>query len=302
MGSLTQDQIDHYWREGYVIVPKVLEPDEINRYLIRARDIVLGDHPEEAANRVIKDIAFAKKLRPMPEDPEHAIWKLINPDRFDTTFKEALRFPRVLDAVESLIGEDLMAFLLMFIYKPPGVAEAVHPFHQDAAYFMFKPQDRCLGVWIPLDAVNEENGSLSIVPRSHELEVRDHLVKDGINFGALAASGIEDNPEFHEKAITLTMEPGECLLFNTRLLHRSGGNRTQSHRRVITLHMASTTCEMTGPGLSEYAFNHVRGQLHEGCLQPVESPTLKLENRVLEERFTPTSESPTEDKSERGTD
>ena len=42
MGSLTQDQIDHYWREGYVIVPKVLEPDEINRYLIRARDIVLG--------------------------------------------------------------------------------------------------------------------------------------------------------------------------------------------------------------------------------------------------------------------
>ena len=302
MGSLTQDQIDHYWREGYVIVPKVLEPDEINRYLIRARDIVLGDYPEEAANRVIKDIAFAKKLRPMPEDPEHAIWKLINPDRFDTTFKEALRFPRVLDAVESLIGEDLMAFLLMFIYKPPGVAEAIHPFHQDAAYFMFKPQDRCLGVWIPLDAVNEENGSLSIVPRSHELEVRDHLVKDGINFGALAASGIEDNPEFHEKAITLTMEPGECLLFNTRLLHRSGGNRTQSHRRVITLHMASTTCEMTSPGLSEYAFNHVRGQLHEGCLQPVESPTLKLENRVLEERFTPTSESPTEDKSERGTD
>lgn len=302
MGSLTQDQIDHYWREGYVIVQKVLEPNEINRYLTRARDIVLGDHPEEAANRVIKDIAFAKKLLPMPEDPEHAIWKLINPDRFDTTFKEALRFPRVLDAVESLIGEDLMAFLLMFIYKPPGVAEAVHPFHQDAAYFMFKPQDRCLGVWIPLDPVNEENGSLSIVPRSHELELRDHLVKDGINFGALAASGIEDNPEFHEKAITLTMEPGECLLFNTRLLHRSGGNRTQIHRRVITLHMASTTCEMTGPGLSEYAFNHVRGQLHEGCLQPVESPALKLENKVLEDRFSPTSEAPTEDKSEHGAD
>ena len=282
MGSLTQEQIDHYWREGYVVVDKVLETAEIDRYLARARAIVLGDHPEEAANRVIKDIAFAKKLLPMPEDPEHAIWKLINPDRFDATFKEALQFPRVLDAVESLIGEDLMAFLLMFIYKPPGVEQAVHPFHQDAAYFMFQPQDRCLGVWIPLDPVNEENGSLSIVPRSHELELREHLAKDGINFGALAANGIEDNPEFHEKAISLTMEPGQCLLFNTRLLHRSGGNRTQSHRRVITLHMASTTCEMTGPGLSEYAFNHVRGQLHEGCLRPVESPALKLENVLLD--------------------
>ena len=50
------------------------------------------------------------------------------------------------------------------------------------------------------------------------------------------------------------------------------------------------------------AFNHVRGQLHEGCLQPVESPTLKLENRFLEDRFTPTSKSSAEDKSERGTD
>jgi len=282
MGSLDSEQIDHYWREGYVIVPRVLEPEQIEKILDRAREIAHGDIPEAASNRLVKDIQFAKGLLPLPEDPEHALWKIMNPDRFDETFRECLRLPKVLDAVESLIGEDLMAFLLMFIYKPPGVEEAVHPFHQDAAYFMFQPQDRCLGVWIALDPVSEENGSLTIVPRSHDTPVRKHEAKEGINFGALAAHGIEDNPDYHDKAITLTMDPGECLLFNTRLFHRSGSNRTNRHRRVVTLHMASTTCEMTGPALSEYGFTLVRGRAHKGCLEPVESPSLKLVNELVE--------------------
>lgn len=282
MGSLSKEQIDHYWAEGYVIVPGVLDEDEIDRYKTRAREIVHGDVPSAAANRIVKDIQFAKGLLPLPEDPEHAIWKIINPDRFDATMAECLHVPKVLDAVESILGEDLMAFLLMFIYKPPGVEQAVHPFHQDAAYFMFKPQEKCIGVWIPLDPASEENGALTIVPRSQDHVIAPHEAKEGINFGALAAEGIEDNPDYHEKAITVSMQPGECLLFNTRLFHRSGGNRTQRHRRVITLHMASTSCEMTGPGLSEYGFTHVRGRTYEGCLQPVANPDLKLVNRLLD--------------------
>ena len=282
MGSLTQEQIDHYWREGYVVIPPVLEPEEIERYLTRARDVVRGDVPEEAANRVVKDIAFVKGLLPMPEDPEHSVWKILNPDRFDATFRECLSLPRVLDAVESLIGEDLMAFLLMFIYKPPGVPGSVHPFHQDAVYFMFEPQDACLGVWIPLDPVDEKNGTLTIVPRSHQDGIKEHGAREGINFGAFAAEGVEGEEDVHRRAISLEMQPGECLLFNTRLYHRSGGNETDRHRRVITLHMASTKCKMTGPGLSEYAFNHVRGRLHDGCLTPVEAPPLKLVNALVE--------------------
>ena len=282
MGSLSPEQVEHYWREGYVVLPPVLDATEIERFKLRARDIVGGDRPEEAANRVVKDISFAKGLLPMPEDPEHATWKIMNPDRFDRVFQECLRLPKVLAAVESLIGEDLMAFLLMFIYKPPGVEQAVHPFHQDAAYFMFAPQDSCLGVWIALDPVDEANGSLTIVPRSHDMSVRRHEPKQGINFGALAAQGIEGNAEYHEKGVTMSMQPGECLLFNTRLLHRSGGNRTRLHRRAITLHMASTRCKMTGPALSEYGFTLVKGQTYDGCLEPVAAPSLKLVNRLVE--------------------
>ena len=281
MAGLSKEQVEQFWEQGYVVARGVLDADEIARYLGRAREIAHGDHPEEAGNRLVKDIQFAKGLLPMPEDPEHALWKIVNPDRFDSVMAECLRFPRVLEAVSDLIGEDLLAFLLMFIYKPPGVEQSVHPFHQDALYFPFGPQKQCLGVWIPLDPVSEANGGLSIVPGSHRLPIQKHEIKEGINFGALAAEGIEGNEEFHGKAITPELSPGDCLLFSTRLLHRSGGNRTQGHRRVITLHMASSKCEPRGQQLSEYGFTLVRGRTFEGCLQPQEDPTLALRNTVV---------------------
>ena len=280
MGSLTPEQLEHYDEHGYVVVPGVLDPAEVERYRARARKIALGDVPEEASKRLVRDIAFARGNVPLPEDPEHALWKILNPDRFDSVMAECLRFPRVLDAVSSLIGEDILAFLLMFIYKPPELPQTVHPFHQDAVFFPFEPQSSCVGVWIPLDPVSEANGTLSVLPGSHRLEIQPHEPREGINFGAVAARGIEGNEAHHREAVAMKMEPGDCLLFNTRLLHRSGGNSTKDHRRVITLHMASARCRARGQSLSEYGFTLVRGRTHEGCLQPLESPPLELYNAL----------------------
>jgi phytanoyl-CoA hydroxylase len=281
MSSLSEAQIEHYSEHGYVIVPGVMSDAEMERFRTRARELALGDLPDEAANRLVKDIAFVKGLRPMPEDPERALWKIMNPDRFDQTFRDAMRVPAVLDAVESLLGPDLLAFLLMFIYKPPGLEGSVHPFHQDALYFPFQPQRLCCGVWIPLDPVDADNGTLSIVPGSHRRGLVQHEVREGINFGALAATGVEGNEADHAQAIPLEMPPGDCLLFNTRLLHRSGGNRTDRHRRVITLHMASAKCEPTGPQFTEYGFTSVRGRTYEGCLQPVAEPNLEIRHEMV---------------------
>lgn len=281
MGSLTPEQIEHYQEQGYVVVPGVLDEASIRRYKQRAREIALGDLPEAAANRRVQDIAYAKGLLPLPEDPELALWKIMNPDRFDETLAECMRIPKVLDAVSSLIGDDLMAFLMMYIYKPPGVPASVHPFHQDAAYFSFGPQRQCLGVWIPLDPVSEANGSLTIIPGSHRGPVHGLEMKEGINFGALASQGVEDDPKVHEQAITLELPPGDCVLFSTRLLHRTGGNRTDGHRRVVTLHMASAQCKHEGKHFAEFGFTLVKGQTYEGCLRPVVDPSLEIRQDLI---------------------
>lgn len=281
MSPLSREQIDHYEEHGFVVVPQVLDEAGVERFKRRAREIALGDVPPGAENRLVKDIAYVKGWRDLPEDPEHAIWKIMNPDRFDEVMAESMRIPKVLDAVSSLIGDHLMAFLLMFIYKPPGVESSLHPFHQDAAYFNFGPQERCIGVWIPLDPVSEENGTLTVVPGSHRLDVLGLEFKDDINFGALASQGAEENAEFQRKAVSLTLPPGDCVLFNTKLLHRTGGNRTQGHRRVITLHMADARCQHHGEHFGEFGFTSVRGEVFEDGLQPQKAPSLALNNALV---------------------
>ncbi|MBW2416318.1 MAG: phytanoyl-CoA dioxygenase family protein [Deltaproteobacteria bacterium] len=273
--SLSTEQIDHYREQGYVVVPQALGPDEIKRYLSRATAIAHGDYPPEARRRLVKDIRFAKGDLPMPADPEHALWKMLNPDRFDPVMAECLHLPRVLDAVSCLIGEDLLAFLLMFIYKPPGVEDAYHPFHQDGAYFPFEPLDQVAGVWIPLDPADADNGSLCVVPGSHRDAIQGHRAIQGVNAGAFAAPA-EDDAEAHEKSVTFDLDPGDCVIFHSKLLHRTGGNTTQRHRRVITLHLASARCTPKSGGMSEFGFNLVRGRTYEGCLQPAEHLSVPL--------------------------
>jgi ectoine hydroxylase-related dioxygenase (phytanoyl-CoA dioxygenase family) len=102
-------------------------------------------------------------------------------------------------------------------------------------------------------------------------------MREEINFGALAAEGIEGNAEFHEKAVALDLPPGDCVLFAPHTLHRTGGNRTNGHRRVITLHMASARCKpISEHRLDEYGFTSVRGRTYDGCLRPQENPRLRL--------------------------
>jgi phytanoyl-CoA hydroxylase len=210
----------------------------------------------------------------VPADPEHALWKIMNPDRFDPCLAECLRLPRLLDAVASLIGGDLLAFLLQFIYKPPGVAEAIHPFHQDGVFFRFEPHDAIVGAWLALDPVDADNGTLCVVPGSHRLPVTDHRQVPGVNKDSLAASSVEGDAEVLAKAFYVEIPPGDGVLFHPHLYHRTGGNRTQRHRRVITIHFAAATCRPTAEIIREFGFTSVRGRTYEGCLQPLASPDI----------------------------
>lgn len=273
---LSPDQVDHYWREGYVTVPDVLSPAEVERYRARARAIARGDHPPAAADRLVRDVHFAKGRLPLPGDPERALWKLMNPDRFDPVLAECLRLPRALDALESLLGEDLLAFLLMLVYKPPGLPQSYHPFHQDGVFFPFGPHDRIAAVWIALDPVDAENGSLCVVPGSHRLDVHAHEALEGVNAGAFGARGAEESPDLRERSVTVALPPGHAVLFHPHLFHRTGGNRTDRHRRVITLHVASSRCTAETAITDEFGFVPVRGRTFPGCLQPVAAPSVGL--------------------------
>ncbi|MEX2205353.1 MAG: phytanoyl-CoA dioxygenase family protein [Myxococcota bacterium] len=273
--KLSSAQCEQYETDGYTVARGVLDASEIARILGRARAIAHGEHPPAAKSSVMRDIRFAKGLLPMPEDPERALWKIMNADRYDPALREAMRSPGLLDAVSGILGDDLLAFLFMLIYKPPQVPDSVHPFHQDGLYFQFEPHDLVVGAWVALDPVDEDNGTLCVVPGTHRLPITGHEVIPGVNAGAFGASGVEGSADMLAKAVTLELAPGDAVLFHPHLYHRTGGNRTDRHRRVLTIHFASARCRSLTPTQPDvYAFTLVRGKTFPGGLQPAAAPAL----------------------------
>src|SRR5262245_36386434 len=273
--KLSEAQLAQYRNEGYTVARGMLAPVEVERVLARAHAIAHGDYPAAARSSVMRDIHFAKGLLPTPDDPERALWKIMNGDRFDPVLAEAMRSPGILDAVSTLLGEDLLAFLFMVIYKPPQVPESVHPFHQDGLYFAFEPHDLVAAAWVALDPVDEENGSLCVVPGTHRLPISEHESLPGINRGAFAAKGIEGSSDMLANGVTLELAPGDGVLFHPHLYHRTGGNRSDRHRRVLTIHFASARCRSLRDAQPDvYGFTLVRGRTYPGCRQPAEAPSI----------------------------
>jgi len=169
----------------------------------------------------------------------------------------------LLDVVEDLLGGDIKAFLMMFIYKPPGL-EFVHPYHQDAYYFPFEPHDSCLGTWLALDRTGAENGSIAVIRRSHRWPILPHGQPKGeaVNYGVFGVEGYDH----HADEVFLELDPGDALFFHSRLLHKTGSNLSDRPRRVITVHYASSHCRLTGEHHGAIQFQLVRGQSYQGCI------------------------------------
>ncbi|MDX2171126.1 MAG: phytanoyl-CoA dioxygenase family protein [Deltaproteobacteria bacterium] len=232
-GRLSAEQVDAYWRDGFVCVRGLFDGEEIAPWLARTRALASGAVTPPAPMQLVRDVMVACGVV-KPLTPEHAVCK-INFFENDDTLMTYARHARLLDCVESLLGEALLFVNSMLITKPPGV-DARHPLHQDLLYFGFRPGDEVVGTWTALEPVTRDNGCLSVLPGSHRGELLEHEVPDWehVNFGFLGASGVGADSE----RVHVEMAPGDTLLFHSLLLHGSGSNRTTGFRRAISAHYA----------------------------------------------------------------
>jgi len=261
--ALSDTQKREYEEQGYTVVKNLFTRDELDTYLRRAREIATGDIPEGGEKMIVRDVRVAKGAVDV-DDPEKGLWKLLQPDHFDPVFESYPRNPKLLDCIEHIVGPDIKAFLTMMIYKPPHL-ESPHPYHQDASYFNFGPDDLVCGSWIALDPTRNENGTLTVIPGSHKLGRLSHELLTGelVNFGLLEAEGYSEG---HPDEVAVALDPGDGIIFHSRLLHRTGPNTTDSHRRVLTVHFASCKCEFTGELLGQMKMRLVRGHEFAGCI------------------------------------
>lgn len=234
--KLTKTQIDSYQAEGFLILTDLMPAPLRAEILDNASRLVAAAAYAEDTPAVKWDQRIvAGEVKLAEQDRELGVFKLHHPYQHDAYFKDLLKRMPELSLVRQLIGNDLKCITQQLIMKPSGHGQW-QPYHQDAFYFDYMPQDGC-AVWTALDAATVANGCLWIIPGSHRGNVLDHQVPQDVtnlNKGFLEAQGIA-----RDSGIPVELGTGSAVLFHNKLLHMSGPNKSPHRRRALVTHYAS---------------------------------------------------------------
>ena len=148
-----------------------------------------------------------------------------------------MRGEKILDAVEDLIGADILCWNTLIWTKEPGT-ETFVSWHQDLNYWGLDT-DELITVWVALSPATLESGCMSVLPGSHMGELMPH--KDEYQPDNMLTRGQEIAVAVDEsKTVAMPLNPGEASLHNGRLAHASAPNRSADRRIGLSLHYMPT--------------------------------------------------------------
>lgn len=133
---------------------------------------------------------------------------------------------QILDAVEGLIGPNIMLFGAS-IFAKAGQDGSYVSWHQDSAYFGLDPHEE-VTAWVALTESNAANGALQVLPRTHTGPDLHH--EETYEANNMLARGQKLLIEDDSAAVTLELRPGEFSLHHERTAHGSKANTTDKRR------------------------------------------------------------------------
>lgn len=141
---------------------------------------------------------------------------------------ELVCHPTILDAVEDIIGPDIMCWQSRFFIKDPNDGGFVS-WHQDITYWGIDITENVLTAWLALTPATPENGVMKVIPGSHHNKLLPHREGAG---SKLTVRGQEVAVDVDEsKAVFMSLDAGEMSLHHVLLFHASKPN-TSNQRRI----------------------------------------------------------------------
>jgi len=224
MKYLSAKQIDHFNRDGYLVIDGFLSPATVKAVEAgiarRCADFATMSSDQGAFNlEKVGDDSFNRKAaakRPgMLRKIQGAVFEV--PEVRDVFTSSAL-----VDCMEDLMGPDIYYHSSKVMFKPAG-GGAPKPWHQDAAYWA-QYASRQITVWIAIHDANAENGCVWAIPGSHKLGLIPHSDVE---------LQVKDAQIDVSKAIPVPVKPGGMLIFHSLVLHMSHKNTSNQDRWAI---------------------------------------------------------------------
>jgi non-heme Fe2+,alpha-ketoglutarate-dependent halogenase len=148
------------------------------------------------------------------------------PHLYLTFLSDLIHHPRILDAVEDVLGPDLLCWSTSFFIKEPADAGFVS-WHQDATYWGLSSPD-VMTVWVAFTPANLLNGCMMFMPGSHEGQL-EHV--DTFDKNNLLSRGQEIAVKVDEsKGVAVELAPGQASLHHVLLAHGSAPNKSADRR------------------------------------------------------------------------
>ena len=243
-GSLSPEQVAFYREEGYLVLREFLSQDD----LVPVKR-AMCDKVSEIADRLFEAGKIADRLENEPFETRLArlfedksdedflkfgrSWRDRHPGYF-----EFMSNPKILDAVESLLGPEIFANPVYNTRpKVPRVAAGAVPWHQDRSYWPGANANPVITVWIPIVDSTEVNGCLHIWPRTHNTKLIEHHRETRTGTAYTEVDVEHESLKRFKKiaAVPIPLTAGGAILFNDRCIHMSTPNLSDHVRWSVDL-------------------------------------------------------------------
>ena len=226
----TGDQVKFFVDNGFLTMPGLIGPDEIEELRDDTVKLARGGYPCESLKPVPAGLSDREVLE--------RILCIHQPHYVSPVCEKYARHPKISGVLSQVAAAHLpfwdgsvKCMQSMLFVKPPEFQGQA--WHQDELYI--PTRDRSLiGAWIAMDDATIENGCLWVVPGSHRTGYlypqRDHNNPDEFDFAG-------ESYEFDDaQEVPVEVKAGTVVFFNGYLLHRSRKNRSKIYRRVLVNH------------------------------------------------------------------
>jgi phytanoyl-CoA hydroxylase len=207
-------------RDGFTVLRGFLTPAEAKEMLTRVDDYMTHTSPKIPSSDIFCET----------KGDFRTMFRLENLDKHDAWFHALKHNEKLRELAEAMVGEPAHVRQIEVFGKAPRVGNVTPP-HQDGNYFNIEPNE-AVTLWIPIDQVDEGNGTIRYVKGSHKKGMRPHALGNVFGFSL----GVTDyGPEDTKLEVPIIAGPGDVIVHHSMTIHRADKNESDRLRRAIGL-------------------------------------------------------------------
>lgn len=221
---LTQQQIDTYHEDGFMLLENVYGPEELQQ-MSDELDYVIQNFANWGA---AWKGPWREKYLTAEEDKKATLVAIHELQHYAASWTRALANARLAEALSQLLGSEAVELHHMTLHAKPPDAGAPFPMHQDLPFYHHQ-DGRYLDTLVHLDDANELSGCIKFLRGSHKLGKLEHIT------GANTAPHLPTDRFRLEDAVSLPARAGDVVIFSIWTVHGSSVNHSGRWRRLVRM-------------------------------------------------------------------